>query len=842
MSTIPHFEHSDPYPWQRCLYGEFLRGVVRPWLYLPTGTGKTSAALLYLLAVAQGAPLPRRLAYVVDRRAIVDQTRARIEAWVEALETGDLAGRVDALAAFPRPESDAARTSRRGGRVPAIPVGVLRGGLADSGEWRMDPARPGVVVGTVDMIGSRLLFSGYGDGRSRRSLHAGLLGQDTTVMLDEAHLSVPMERLLRRLVAVQGEDGEEQPERRRLRVMAMSATPTGDAVAGWDTEDEADPGFRARLHATKRVRLHAVEGPAALAPRIAEVALGIRHGSVVVYVREVRVASGIYRALVRGTGDQARVGLLTGTLRGLERDRLLDTGLWGRFMRDRARDAAEAACYLVSTAAGEVGIDLDADHAVMDLAPADSVAQRVGRVNRNGMSAGAQVHVVHEESPKEAPRRETLELLRGCEGLSPAEVAALASEKAAAWAAAISPVPKVAPIDRGRIEALATTSDPYRDPAVDVFLRGVEDDREAVQTQVVWRRDLAALLAAGHGYVERALEGFPPAPREVLTAPSWVVAAELSKMASRLESYSMVVRGARGETSVVVVSEEVVPRVRDIAYGTVFLPAEAGGLAVSGLLDGRTAQPVEDCADDETRMRYEVVGDESAERREGWVILEVPLNGDTEGDRAWLDDDEVAGRRLVYRRADVAHLMLAADRDEFTSTGLRQQTLAEHGATVGEAAERLARALGLPDAMVGEIAKAGRCHDTGKAARTWQRAAGWPDDGLPMAKSSGRFNVRLLDGYRHEFGSVLEAEGGQPPASALCLHLVAAHHGHARPGFASRRHWGGSLPDAELEESARRVETRFDALQREYGPWGLAWLEAIVKAADAWVSSGGELA
>ena len=38
-----------------------------------------------------------------------------------------------------------------------------------------------------------------------------------------------------------------------------------------------------------------------------------------------------------------------------------------------------AAVYLVTTAAGEVGVDLDADHAVMDLATLDSMIQRIGR-------------------------------------------------------------------------------------------------------------------------------------------------------------------------------------------------------------------------------------------------------------------------------------------------------------------------------------------------------------------------------------------------------------------------------------------------------------------------------
>ncbi len=171
MHTIPHFETItgfEPYPWQVRTYQKLLRGDVPFELTLPTGTGKTSAVLLYLLALAQGADLPRRLAYIVDRRAIVDQTAEQLDDWVTRLEAiPEVDTRIDALSAFPKVER-------------LVPIGVLRGGSVDTGQWRIDPARPAVVIGTVDMIGSRLLFSGYSDGRTRRALHAGLLGYDMT--------------------------------------------------------------------------------------------------------------------------------------------------------------------------------------------------------------------------------------------------------------------------------------------------------------------------------------------------------------------------------------------------------------------------------------------------------------------------------------------------------------------------------------------------------------------------------------------------------------------------------------------------------------------------------------
>ena len=100
-----------------------------------------------------------------------------------------------------------------------VGLGVLRGGLADDGEWRVDPARPAVVVGTVDMVGSRLMFAGYGAGRSRRAMDAGLVGHDALIVFDEAHLAPAMGELLRAVAALHGDPG--------LQVTMLSALGAG---------------------------------------------------------------------------------------------------------------------------------------------------------------------------------------------------------------------------------------------------------------------------------------------------------------------------------------------------------------------------------------------------------------------------------------------------------------------------------------------------------------------------------------------------------------------------------------------------------------------------------------
>jgi CRISPR-associated endonuclease/helicase Cas3 len=115
---------------------------------------------------------------------------------------------------------------------------------------------------------------------------------------------------------------------------------------------------------------------------------------------------------------------------------------------------------------------------------------------------------------------------------------------------------------------------------------------------------------------------------------------------------------------------------------------------------------------------------------------------------------------------------------------------------------------------------------------------------MVYAKTRGPVNQRLLDGYRHEFGSLpyvqedSEFKGLPSDLQDLVLHLVAGHHGGARPLISTQS--CEDAPRSALEARALEVALRFARLQKRWGPWGLVWWEALMRAADQQASRDNE--
>ena len=245
----------SPIKWQYRLFNRFIEGKIPTALDLPTGLGKTSVIAIWLVARALAKKgvlkaIPRRLVYVVDRRAVVDQATEEAEKLRKALE-----GDAKHLKELLRLDDD------------TLPISTLRGAHVDNREWLGDPTAPAIIVGTVDMIGSRLLFGGYGVSPKMRPYHAGLLGADTLLVLDEAHLVPPFEALLLSIVERTPEFAPRLDGDREIvppfKLLSLSATgrarpPATDggvqeAAFRLEVEDFSDQIVQKRLAAKKAV-------------------------------------------------------------------------------------------------------------------------------------------------------------------------------------------------------------------------------------------------------------------------------------------------------------------------------------------------------------------------------------------------------------------------------------------------------------------------------------------------------------------------------------------------------------------------------------------------------------
>jgi CRISPR-associated endonuclease/helicase Cas3 len=825
-----------PYPWQSDLYGRLCAGRIPRACVVPTGLGKTSVVAIWLLARRQNPELPRRLVYVVNRRTVVDQTTDEVETLRRRLP--ELGMGADDLA-----------------------VSTLRGQFADNREWSADPSRPAVICGTVDMIGSRLLFSGYGIGFKGRPLHAGFLGQDVLLVHDEAHLEEPFQRLATSIEEIQ--DGfEGECPATRLHVMALTATPRGAAdplnISASDRAVASD-----RLDAAKHLKLVPVAREAEVFTEIVDSAHALheRDRSVLVFVRTVDGVKKVVEGLKRKKVPEDRIDQLTGTIRGKERDALVTRPVFRRFLPNPQQDVT-GTVYLVCTSAGEVGVNISADDLVCDLAPFDSMAQRFGRVNRFGKLTGpgaSIVTVVHptefdEDKPIEQRRQRTLELLgrllETVRSVSPNALESLSQEERES---AFTPAAKCLPLTDILVDAWSFTSIRSRMPGrppVEPYLHGVAE-HEQPETRVGWREEVAAITEELYGdHPPRdLLEAYELKPHELLRDTSRRVFEELRTLAQRFGDRPVWLLDEFGDvdtrhTLLTLTARDEAP----IRNRTVLLPHDVGGLDLRGMLDGNAQ-----AAGDPERPIDNDVADEVRVPETGGKAGEPPQRQRIRVDRR--DHEAARGMRLVrtIRWPDNEDVPEVPPRvwywfewpspRENSRHAIQPVALVAHVADVEEKLNDILSRLPLDDSLASVLRLAARWHDQGKRRERWQASIGRPE-GLHatwFAKSGRGWVSRREGAYRHEFGSLLDVTRLEECAEFtaldyekqdLVLHLVGCHHGMARPHFDPDQMLDPNHPLEAAEAMGLEVPRRFARLQRRFGHWGLAYIESLFRAAD----------
>lgn len=832
---------TNPFPWQQSLYESFIRGQIPSAADLPTGLGKTSVVTIWLIAlITHPTKMPRRLVYVVNRRTVVDQTTTEVMRLRKRL--------------FQMPD-ELAKLTKLCAITSEFPfaISTLRGQFADNREWCADPARPAVIVGTVDMIGSGLLFSRYTCGFKSRPHHAALLGQDVLLVHDESHLEPSFQKLLTEIRAEQTRCQDARP----LRVLELSATTRGaNAPFSLSPEDENDERVKQRVFACKQLMLHSIADEKQLPEELVKLALARRDSgrAILIFARSVETVQRVAEALDK---QKLATVVLTGTMRGKERDELAQTNakfllyLPASSLPENAPTPTEGTVYLVATSAGEVGVNISADDLICDLSTFESIAQRFGRVNRFGKTLDTAIELIHPDKFKmedslDATRARTLELLRELKG--DASPAALRKLDPASRAAAFSPAPEIRPVTNILFDAWAMTS--IRDvlpgrPLVAPYLHGEPTEWELPETYVAWRREVDEIKGSLREYFppKELLEDFPLKPHELLRDRSFRVWEQLARIASRFQKND----GSTEEKAVWLVQEdgriEIEPLSKfaekesePLLHGRiVLLPPSVGGLA-NGLLDGKSA-PVGDGSEDVAdfpglRLRVFKASSEIPDALPNFRILRMI---DLKRDQEESGDENTAGERRYWLWLETS---APTDRGSLRKAG-KSISLDDHTRDVKTHAVEIVHKLDLTESLAKCVVLAAQFHDSGKHRRYWQRGIGNNDENVWLAKAGRGLRFRSLDEpYRHEFGSLRDIEG-EPEFQQLnsderdlVLHLIAAHHGRGRPHFSRDEVRDPESTPADSEVIAIEVPRRFARLQRRFGRWGLAYLESLLRAAD----------
>ncbi|GAB2650658.1 hypothetical protein GCM10027169_15940 [Gordonia jinhuaensis] len=351
---------SEPYPYQRRIatVGVRLPDVID----VPPGLGKTAAIVLgwlWRVLTAGDDSVPRRLVIALPMRTLTRQTVNVIPGWIASLDLEDLVG-----------------------------VTELVGGMSAEGHsWRQRPGQFQILVATVDMSISRMLMRGYGLSRGVYPIDAGLLWNDTHLVVDETQLAPASTVTARQIAAFQTQYGSVA-----TGLTCMTATldtallDTVDNPFDENTivvrigDDDLTPAVTQRLNAKRVVRqlLTATDNPRILAQAVAE---RHRYGLTLVIVNTVDTAVSIYKLLTARNSPllDTPVLVLHSKFRPADRDRQFDE-------LSRLDNVV-----VVSTQVVEAGVDLDARTLITEVAPWASVIQRSGRCNRAGVRDDAEL-------------------------------------------------------------------------------------------------------------------------------------------------------------------------------------------------------------------------------------------------------------------------------------------------------------------------------------------------------------------------------------------------------------------------------------------------------------------
>lgn len=899
-----------PFSWQEEVLDHICEhGVWPERINAPTGSGKSSVVDIHLfanaLAAVGAAPrVPRRLCVTVGRRALVDSQATRARKILgrmkdvlaaESAEPDILRRVAEALQSFQTRNNDQ-------GSDP-FEVGHIRGELSNRTLPVTDISACAIIAATPDMYGSRALFRGYGSTKAARPRETALLAMDTVMVLDEAHMNRQLLHTTQRIAELQKREATLGVP--TLQVVETTATPSTEdsesTTLGVDIEALDSPNdkeLRRRVYSHKELVLHPIDKwdgkPGNRA--IVDAAVGaikefLAHREVGedsaeahtigCIVNHVRTAISIKEELAKNLAEE-EVQLLVGRMRPYDLQNLQK-----KHRKLFTTEGDESVKVVVATQTLEVGIDVDFADLVTELAPASSLAQRFGRVNRLGRRTDSKVVVIGpangDSVKKDAPPYKEVDLSNAYAWLESLNDTENPSVNPAAMVKnpPVQSSPERLLYQRPEwpdlLEFSRTDENPYDEPDLDLWLHD-SLDAETAMGGVIVRDNLPSNTSAAMEILKTSY--FAPSDLETFPANLKILKEILEyqdehgvkprKFLYRQGEISLWQDAEQGDENnqalapgdVLILDTGSIPFTnQNIAVTQRELPSKKEKLKAVPFPDDAKLYVYEKCADREEHFRkYLGLSPEEAaelldnQASDGQKVIASELSTEAEDGQeviAWYA--EVTGKESV-EGSDIAQ--------ELALTG--PVLLEDHQNDVAERTRKLAENLGLAAEFSEALELAAKYHDEGKRDLRFQQMLGADAEAGALAKSGRRsvaeaYRARsrsaLPKGWRHEQLSALMVAASPEKGGEhrdLVLRIIGCSHGHGRFSFAHDADFllkEGYLPEGmdyeALKEQATRLfnvgywDNLMEQTSRTYGPYATAYLEAVERAADAQISREG---
>ena len=900
-----------PFSWQEEVLDHICEhGVWPERINAPTGSGKSSVVDIHLfanaLAAVGAAPrVPRRLCVTVGRRALVDSQATRADKILECMEKApaDESAEQDILRRVAEALQSFQTSNDKQGSAP-FETGHIRGELSNRNLPVTDISACAIIAATPDMYGSRALFRGYGSTKAARPRETALLAMDTVMVLDEAHMNRQLLHTTQRIAELQKcEVSLGVPTLQVVETTATPSTEDSDSITlGVDIEALDSPNdkeLRKRVYSHKELVLHPIDKwdgkPGNRAVVDAAVGaikdfLACREAgedseeahTVGCIVNHVRTAISIKEKLTEDLAEE-EVQLLVGRMRPYDLKKLQkeNPGLF-------STRGDKSVKVVVATQTLEVGIDVDFADLVTELAPASSLAQRFGRVNRLGRRKDSKVVVIRPANSdlvkKDAPPYKAVDLSNAYGWLESLNDAESPSVNPAAMVKnpPVQSSPERLLYQRPEwpdlLEFSRTDENPYDEPDLDLWLHD-SLEAETAMGGVIVRDNLpsntsAAMEILKTGYFAPRDEETFPANLKILKEildhqdEHGVKPRKFLYRQGEISLWQDADHGAESSQSlapgdVLILDTGSIPFTNQgIAVTQRELPSKKDELKAVPFPDDAKLYVYEKCADREERFRKylglspeEVAELLDSQDSDGQKMIASELSAEAEDGQeviSWYA--KVTDDKKSVEGSDIAQELALTD----------PVLLDDHQNDVAERTRQIAENLGLAPEFSEALELAAKYHDEGKRDLRFQQMLSADAETGALAKSGNRsvaeaYRARsrsaLPKGWRHEQLSALMVAASPEKGGEhrdLVLRIIGCSHGHGRFSFAHDADFllkEGYLPEGmdyeALKEQATRLfnvgywDNLMEQTSRTYGPYATAYLEAVERAADAQISREG---